>query len=155
MGIVGLADALAREGAKHNIIVNTFAPIAATSGLAGNIKTIPGGEPNMLKPEYVSPLVALLGSSHAQSLATGGLFELAGGWHARTVLQRSTGAQAGSTIEELLVDWPHVLSFNPGPLQSTPTTAKILLEGVEGPKGRKWERPTFHYNDRDLILYSE
>ena len=155
MGIVGLADALAREGAIHNIVVNTIAPIAATAGLAGNIKTIPGGDPNPLRPEYVSPLVVLLGSSQAQSLATGGLFELAGGWHSRTVLQRSMGAQAGGTIEELLADWSHVLSFNPGPLQSVPTNPKVLLQGAEGQQGRTWERPTFHYDDRDIILYSE
>lgn len=135
--------------------MNTIAPIAATAGLAANINSIPGGDSNPLRPEYVSPLVVLLGSSQAQSLATGGLFELAGGWHSRTVLQRSTGAQAGGTIEELLADWPHVLSFNPGPLQSVPTTPKVLLQSTEGQKGRKWERPTFRYDDRDIILYSE
>jgi multifunctional beta-oxidation protein len=155
LGIVGLADALARDGAKHNIIVNTIAPIAATSTLAGNINTMPGGESNVLKPEYISPLVVLLGSSQAESLATGGLFELAGGWHSRTVLQQSKGAQASGTIEALLAEWPHVLSFNPGPIQSVPVLPKDLLQNTEGEKGRKWERPTFHYDDRDLILYSE
>ncbi|KAK5046035.1 hypothetical protein LTR84_008822 [Exophiala bonariae] len=151
LGIVGLADALARDGARHNIVVNTIAPIAATSTLAGNIKTMPGEEPNVLKPEYISPLVVLLGSSQAKFLATGGLFELAGGWHSRTVLQRSKGVHASGTIEALLTDWPDVLSFNPGPIQSVPVLPKNLLENKEG---RRWERPTFRYDDRDIILYN-
>lgn len=157
MGIVGLADALAREGAKHNIVVNTIAPIAATAALAANIKTMPGGQQNNpLKPEYVSPLVTLLSSPQAQFLASGGLFEVAGGWHARTVLQRSEGAQAGGSLEELLASWPRVASFKAELPQQIPITPKDLSQNTDRSwKGNQWERPTYQYEDKEIILYSE
>ena len=154
LGIVGLADALAREGARHKIIVNTIAPIAATAGLASNIATIPGGDSNPLRPDYVSPLVALLGSSQAQSLITGGLFELAGGWHSRTVLQKSIGAEVGGKLDDLLAVWPQVVAFDDALVQSKPTSESVR-RNIEASKAREWERLTYKFDDRDTILYSK
>ena len=149
-----MADALAREGSKHNIVVNTIAPIAATSGLAANIAAIPGGDPNPLKPEFISPLVALLSSPEARFLTTGGLFELAGGWHSRTILQRSIGTEVGGTPEALVTAWSPVASFE-HPLKHVKSPQDTLRENIEALKAREVERLTYRYDDRDIILYSK
>lgn len=86
MGLVGLANSLALEGAKQNILVNTIAPIAG-SRMTETVMT-----PELvsaLKPEYVSPLVLYL--SHDSNKETGHIYEVGAGWVARVRYERSAG----------------------------------------------------------------
>jgi NAD(P)-dependent dehydrogenase (short-subunit alcohol dehydrogenase family) len=53
LGIVGLSQALAKEGEKRNIFVNTIAPIAA-SRMTETV--LPPDTLEGVKPEYVVPL---------------------------------------------------------------------------------------------------
>lgn len=75
MGIHGLTLALAREGLKRNILVNSICPVAA-SRLTETVmsKELLGN----LKPEFVVPLVAVL--SHDDSKETGAIYELGAGY---------------------------------------------------------------------------
>jgi NAD(P)-dependent dehydrogenase (short-subunit alcohol dehydrogenase family) len=78
LGLVGLMQTLALEGAKHNIRVNCIAPTAATQMLQG---LLPADQLALLRPELVSPAVLALVSDSAPTRAIlcagAGGFELA------------------------------------------------------------------------------
>src|SRR5689334_13394196 len=57
LGLLGLANCLAEEGRAKNIHVNTIAPVAASRMLS---TVMPPEVVEIMKPEYVSPLVAWL-----------------------------------------------------------------------------------------------
>lgn len=87
MGLVGLAATLAREGAKHNILVNTVAPVA---GSRITETVLPPALVAVLKPEYVAPFVAHL--AHESCTETGAVYEVGAGLAARVRWERSAGA---------------------------------------------------------------
>uniref|UniRef100_A0A7S3DD26 Ketoreductase domain-containing protein n=1 Tax=Palpitomonas bilix TaxID=652834 RepID=A0A7S3DD26_9EUKA len=92
MALLGFANSLAIEGQRANILVNTIAPIALSRMTKG---LIPEDFEEVLKPEFVSPLVAYL--CHPSCEENGSLFEVGGGWIAKVRLQRSLG---GIAIDE-------------------------------------------------------
>lgn len=86
-GVLGFSLALALEGAKYNIHVNTIAPGAGT---ALTRTVMPEEVVQALKPDYVAPLVVALCSDKVPT-PTGGLYEASSGWVATTRWQRSGG----------------------------------------------------------------
>ncbi|MEM9517041.1 MAG: SDR family oxidoreductase [Actinomycetota bacterium] len=85
MGLVGLTNVLAVEGAKYNIRANAIAPLAftrMTEDLLG-----PLGE--RLQPELVSPLVTYL--VHESCEATGRIFSVGGGRVAEVFIGETQG----------------------------------------------------------------
>jgi 3-hydroxyacyl-CoA dehydrogenase/3a,7a,12a-trihydroxy-5b-cholest-24-enoyl-CoA hydratase len=110
LGVVGLAQTLAIEGRKRNIRVNAIAPIA------GSRMTETVLPPNLiaaLKPEYVSPLVALL--CHEGCEETGGLFEVGGGFYSKLRWERTEGKTfrlgRGISPEDLQKSWAQITDF--------------------------------------------
>jgi 3-hydroxyacyl-CoA dehydrogenase/3a,7a,12a-trihydroxy-5b-cholest-24-enoyl-CoA hydratase len=86
LGLVGLCNALAVEGAKKNVRSNTIAPIA---GSRMTETVLPPELVAALKPEYVSPLVAWL--AHEDCDSNGGLYEVGGGFMGRLRWERTCG----------------------------------------------------------------
>jgi multifunctional beta-oxidation protein len=85
-GIVGFTKTVAREGQKYNIIVNSVAPTAGTN----MTRTVRAEEEiQMMKPDFVAPLVAALCSENPP--ATGQLYEAGCGYFAATRWQRARG----------------------------------------------------------------
>jgi 3-hydroxyacyl-CoA dehydrogenase/3a,7a,12a-trihydroxy-5b-cholest-24-enoyl-CoA hydratase len=109
MGLVGFSHTLAMEGAKYNILSNTIVPIAysrmSATVMAPQLQDI-------LKPEYVAPIVAYL--CHEDCQDTGGVFECAGGWTGKVRLQETEGATFTKpiTIEEVRDKWDQVCDWN-------------------------------------------
>lgn len=81
LALVGFANALAIEGAKLGIKVNTIAPLAG-SRMTETI--MPPELVKALKPEFVVPLVAYL--CHDTADSTGGIYEVGAGWVSKYVL---------------------------------------------------------------------
>lgn len=111
MGLIGLSNTLAVEGAKYNIRSNVIIPIAA-SRLTADI--LPEQLLKRLLPAYVAPVVAYL--CHESCNETGGVFEAAGGWVARYKLHRSKGKAYSNdlSLETLARDWSEIMSMDGG-----------------------------------------
>ncbi|KAF2395755.1 NAD(P)-binding protein [Trichodelitschia bisporula] len=180
-GILGFSRALAREGQKYNIFVNTIAPNAGTN----MTRTImPEEMVQAFKPDYVAPLVVLLSSDKCPD-PTGGLFEVGSGWQARTRWQRTGGhgfpVDVRLTPEAVLQQWDRIVTFdsradNPsdgqdglksilsnfsnrsGKKDAKPKPAgkidQTVLDNIAKAKSAKAEGTEFVYTERDVILYN-
>ncbi|EKG10229.1 Short-chain dehydrogenase/reductase SDR [Macrophomina phaseolina MS6] len=178
-GILGFSRALAREGAKYNIFVNTIAPNAGTN----MTRTIlPEELVQAFKPDYVAPLVVALCSDSVPD-PTGGLYEVGSGWQARTRWQRTGGhgfpVDVKLTPEAVKQVWPKIINFDDGradhPEEPNDSAGKVManiqnrskpagdsagsgdneiLKNIEEAKKAKAEGTEFVYDDRDVILYN-
>jgi NAD(P)-dependent dehydrogenase (short-subunit alcohol dehydrogenase family)/putative sterol carrier protein len=109
LGLVGLTNTLAKEGAKRNIFVNVVAPVAGSRMTA---TVMPPDFIEALKPEYAAPLVSYL--CHESSTTNGGLFEVGGGWVGRLRWERTKGHTFDAskmTIESIRDQWDSINDF--------------------------------------------
>jgi NAD(P)-dependent dehydrogenase (short-subunit alcohol dehydrogenase family) len=88
MGLVGLMNVLAAEGAKYNIKINTIAPIAKTR-LTEQLLGGGGGMIDALDPTFVTPLVVYLCSEKCE--LTHEIFDVGGGRYARIFIGMAKG----------------------------------------------------------------
>lgn len=162
MGILGFSRALALEGKKYNIFVNTIAPNAATN-MTKSVFTEEMLE--MLKPDYVAPCSVLLASDSCPE--TGKLFEVGSGVIRRTRWQR-TGGHAWKnqmTPEDIANKWQLITDFedgratNPESNQESAMTLMGLAEEAtdestgEGEEGEV-EKGYYEYDADKIILYN-
>ncbi|CAF2703141.1 unnamed protein product [Rotaria sp. Silwood2] len=158
MGLVGLSNTLALEGAKYNITCHTIAP-TAYSRLTQDLLP-PDAEEN-LKPAFVMPLVLYL--CHESCTDTGSLFEVAGGWIGKVRLEKSSGAMVRRpntpmTVEDVRDNWKDIISFAT-PLHHLTQTEQVthLLDTIRKLNNNDDDKvitQTFSYTANQIILYA-
>lgn len=147
---------------KHNIRVNTIAPVASTGGLAQALSdTNNKNNQSVFKPEYIAPIVLLLSSdmlNGRRNEITGGLFECGCGWHARTRLRPSSELNFTSATEispELLSNaWVESAQQPPKTLPASEPAVDVL-KNIERFKQADTWRTEYKFTGRDVILYSK
>ncbi|KAK4674801.1 bifunctional hydroxyacyl-CoA dehydrogenase/enoyl-CoA hydratase fox2 [Podospora pseudopauciseta] len=174
--ILGFSRALALEGAKYNIFVNTIAPNAGTA----MTKTIlPEELVQAFKPDYIAPLVLALSSDKVPN-PTGGLYEVGSGWVGQTRWQRTAGhgfpVDVPLTPEEVVKNWNDIITFDnraDHPAKTQDSLEKIManMENKSGSgKGAGGDNKylqaqqealkteskgtEFNYTERDIMLYN-
>lgn len=176
-GILGFSRALALEGHKYNIYVNTIAPNAGTAMTA---TIMPEEMVQAFKPDYIAPLVLALCSDKCPT-PTGGLYEVGSGWCGRTRWQRSGGhgfpVDVKLVPEEVVKHWERIVNFDDGradhPEKAADSTGKIManlenrslkakgdassnehLDAIKEALKQEGQPTEFAYEERDSILYN-
>ncbi|MBC8419848.1 MAG: SDR family NAD(P)-dependent oxidoreductase [Desulfobacterales bacterium] len=108
MGLIGLMNTAKIEGDKHNIKINTVAPVAATR-LTEDI--LPPDLLEKLKPEFVAPLVLYLSSQKCDD--NGMTFNAGMGYFNRVAIVTGSGTVVGDgksvpTLEEIHRNWKEI-----------------------------------------------
>ncbi|KAH6895373.1 hypothetical protein B0T10DRAFT_536105 [Thelonectria olida] len=173
-GILGFSRALALEGFKYGIYVNTIAPNAGTAMTA---TIMPEEMVQAFKPDYIAPLVLALCSDKCPN-PTGGLYEVGSGWCGQTRWQRTGGhgfpIDTPLVPEEVVRHWNDVVVFdsrsdNPSKTQDSLSKMMANIENRR-PKAESGENEhlaaiakaikeegapsEFNYEERDVILYN-
>ncbi|KAM0448842.1 hypothetical protein ACHAO4_008067 [Trichoderma viride] len=175
-GILGFSRALALEGFKYGIYVNTIAPNAGTAMTA---TIMPKEMVDAFKPDYIAPLVLALSSDKCPN-PTGGLYEVGSGWVGKTRWQRTGGHGFPINVplvpEEIVKQWEKIINFDDGradhPEKAQDGLEKIMANmenkrGEEKPAasnehltaiaealGKEGSPTEYSFTDRDVILYN-
>lgn len=109
LGLVGLINTLAIEGAKYNIKTNAIAPIAATR-MTEDI--LPPEVLAKLKPEYVAPVVAYLCTEEVAETAS--VFIAGGGKVQRAALFSNAGAafENPPSVDDVAAQWSSITDLS-------------------------------------------
>jgi NAD(P)-dependent dehydrogenase (short-subunit alcohol dehydrogenase family) len=130
LGLVGLAQTLAREGRDRNVLANVIAPVAGTRLTQG---VMPPNLLEALRPEHVSPLVAYL--AHESCTESGSIFEVGGGFIAKLRWERADGIRLDPRKpiepEDIAGAWDRITSFEKSTHPSDPIEAmKPVFENI-------------------------
>lgn len=94
LGVVGFMNSLKLEALKHNVLINTIAPLAVTrlgaSAFSDELASV-------LKPELVTPAVTYLCSE--QCSTTGDIISAGGGWYRKVQIVEGPGVKIQSESE--------------------------------------------------------
>lgn len=133
MGMYGLCRTIALEGKKANITCNCVAPFGATEM---NAPTMPDAMKEIVKTEYVAPLVGYL--AHPDCTESGGLFEASAGAFKKVRWERSEGLRLDTaqpiTIADIAKGWDRVVDFSSS---EHPRHMGEALQGLASPAPAK------------------
>ena len=109
LGLVGLINTLAHEGAKYNIKTNAVAPVAATR-MTQDI--LPPEMFEKLTPEYVAPVVAYLCSEEVPETAS--VFIVGGGKVQRAALFQNDGVTFSGvpSVDDVAAKWGEIADLS-------------------------------------------
>jgi len=129
LGLMGLANTLALEGAKYDIQVNTIAPIAK-SRMTEGLGYLGPEVMDALDPVRVAPLVAYL--CHESCQENGKKYEVGGGWMAEVRWERTQGVMLplshAITPEDVASKWDEITDFTDSTRPKTSADAFMSLQ---------------------------
>ncbi|XP_061392370.1 peroxisomal multifunctional enzyme type 2 [Musca vetustissima] len=159
MGLVGLANTVAIEGAKNNIHCNVIIPTAASRMTEG---ILPDMLFNELKPNLIAPVVVYM--CHESCEDNGAYIESAAGWATKVHTVRGKGTVLRTSIEQTTISleavqkaWGKVTDMSQAKHCNTIGEASgNLLEVLEKLKegGVSDFEDTFQFGSKDLIVYA-
>jgi NAD(P)-dependent dehydrogenase (short-subunit alcohol dehydrogenase family) len=117
LGLVGMINTLAIEGAKYAITANAVAPLAATRMTED---VAPQELLDKLNPDLVAPAVGYLVSEENND--TGSVFVVAGGLVQRVAQFQNDGVTfaAPPSLEDIAARWPEISDMSSAKLGSSP-----------------------------------
>jgi NAD(P)-dependent dehydrogenase (short-subunit alcohol dehydrogenase family) len=109
LGLVGLINSLALEGAKYNIHANALAPIAATR-MTQDI--LPPEVFEKLTPDYVAPVIGYLCTEECAD--NGSVFIVGGGKVQRTALFQNEGVTFDKppSVDDVAAHWAEITDLS-------------------------------------------
>lgn len=161
LGLIGLANTIAIEGAKYNVHCNCIVPTAASRMTEGIIPDILFRE---LKPELIAPVVAYL--VHESCNDNGAVIESAGGWATKVHFVRGKGTVLRSKIDQKVIKpeevakvWGQVTDMSNAYHTSNMAEASgHLLDVLEnlrdGKIGEGIQEDIFKFTPKDLVIYA-
>jgi NAD(P)-dependent dehydrogenase (short-subunit alcohol dehydrogenase family) len=113
MGIAGLMNCVAQEGARYDIKANTIVP---TAGTRLTFTVMPEDVIGKVKPEYVAPIVVWLCSD--QCKVSGKMFSAGGGYFSRAAVVEGPGvvfdADKEISVEMIMENLDQIMSLENG-----------------------------------------
>ncbi|CAD5222303.1 unnamed protein product [Bursaphelenchus xylophilus] len=131
MALVGMSHSLALEGKKYKIFSNALIP---TAGSRMTQTVLPQEMVDILKPDYVTPLVTFLASK--DNTNTGGIYEAGAGWFGQVKHYRSKGLVIPNAKAENIRDsWSQITDQTGAVAYATSgEVTAALLEALEKSK---------------------
>lgn len=151
MAQVGFTETLAKEGAKHNILANVIAPVAA-SRLTATV--LPPEALAQIQPEWIVPLVADLVHS-SNTTENGSVFEVGGGYVAKLRWERSNGLllkpDQTYTPSSILKRWAQVNDFSKPEHPSGASNMLTKLDDALKIKNNE-QGPEIRFDDKVVLI---
>ena len=112
MGMYGLCQSIAMEGAKTNITCNCVSPFGATEM---NSTNFPEELKTAIKTDYVAPIVAYL--AHLDCTESGSMFEASAGSFKKLRWERTEGLNLDGRVDDISIDavaagWDKIVDFS-------------------------------------------
>lgn len=159
LGLVGLANTVAIEGAKYNIHCNTICPTAASRMTKG---ILPEDFFDQMRPELIAPVVVFL--CHENTQDNGQVIESALGFATKIHMVRGKGGLIRNSIDEIptvenvkakwdqITDMSNAKRFNSNVEVSSSFIQ--VIDRLKNPGIRSEFEDTYTYNFRELIMYA-
>lgn len=159
LGVAGLTNTLAIEGAKYNVYCNTICPTAASRMTKG---ILPDDFFDEMKPALIAPVVVYL--CHEDSKANGEIIESAIGYATKVHFVRGKGSLIRDSIDDVptpetvRAKWNQITDMSAAKRYNSNVEVSSsfveVLDKLKNPPKKGEAEDTYSYTFRELIMYA-